>query len=69
MAVLTPPPSASARDRDGRGLARLGRLPRLAGWLRPGRLGMPVFWLILLAFIVVPCACFLLLVEPGTHSV
>jgi iron(III) transport system permease protein len=39
----------------------LGRLPRLAGWLRPGRLGMPVFWLILLAFIVVPCACFLLL--------
>jgi len=25
------------------------------------RLGMPVFWLILLAFIVLPCACFLLL--------
>jgi iron(III) transport system permease protein len=29
--------------------------------LRIGRVGMPVFWLILLAFIVVPCACFLLL--------
>ena len=51
MIVLTPPPEASARDRFGRGLARL----------RVGRLGMPVFWLILLAFIVVPCACFLLL--------
>ncbi|MGD0702565.1 MAG: iron ABC transporter permease [Trebonia sp.] len=54
MTVLTPPPEASARDRNGRGLARFSRL-------RPGRLGMPVFWLILLAFIVVPCACFLLL--------
>jgi iron(III) transport system permease protein len=51
MIVLTPPPKASARDRAGRGLARL----------RLGRLGMPVFWLILLAFIVLPCACFLLL--------
>jgi iron(III) transport system permease protein len=32
-------------------------------WLRagPGRLGMPLFWLILCAFILVPCACFLLL--------
>jgi iron(III) transport system permease protein len=37
-----------------RGRLRLGRL-------QLGRLGMPVFWLILLAFIVVPCACFLLL--------
>jgi iron(III) transport system permease protein len=54
MIVLTPPPEASARDRFGRGLARL-RVGRL------GRLGLPVFWLILLAFIVVPCACFLLL--------
>jgi iron(III) transport system permease protein len=51
MIVLTPPPKASARDRAGRGLARL----------RLGQLGMPVFWLILLAFIVLPCACFLLL--------
>jgi iron(III) transport system permease protein len=40
----------------------LPRLPSwLPSWLRPGRLGLPVFWLILLAFIVLPCACFLLL--------
>jgi iron(III) transport system permease protein len=50
-----PPVKETARDRYGRGLARF------LSWLRPGRLGMPVFWLILLAFIVVPCACFLLL--------
>jgi iron(III) transport system permease protein len=58
LIVLTPPPQASARDRFGRGLARLrrGRLGRVAAGL-----GMPVFWLILLAFIVVPCACFLAL--------
>jgi len=30
-------------------------------WLRPARLGMPVFWLILCAFILLPCACFLVL--------
>jgi iron(III) transport system permease protein len=58
LTVITPPPEASARDRYGRGLARL---PRLPARLRPGRLGMPIFWLILLAFIVAPCACFLLL--------
>jgi iron(III) transport system permease protein len=60
MAVVTPPASPakeSARDRYGRGLARLpGWLPRSAAGL-----GMPLFWLILLAFIVVPCACFLVL--------
>jgi len=50
-----PPVKESARDRSGRGLARF--LSRL----RLGRLGLPLFWLILLAFIVVPCACFLLL--------
>jgi iron(III) transport system permease protein len=58
LTLLTPPPTATARDRYGRGLAWL---PRLPSWPRPGRLGLPVFWLILLAFIVVPCACFLLL--------
>ena len=56
--VLTPSPEAPARDRYGRGLARLSRL---AAGLRPGRLGMPIFWLILVAFIVVPCASFLAL--------
>jgi iron(III) transport system permease protein len=54
MIVLTPPPKASARDRYGRGLARLS-------WLRPSRFGMPLFWLILCAIILAPCACFLLL--------
>jgi len=30
---------------------------------------MPVFWLILLAFIVAPCACFLVLaVSPGCST-
>jgi iron(III) transport system permease protein len=60
MSVVTPPASPakqSARDRYGRGLARL------PGWLlrSAAGLGMPLFWLILLAFIVVPCACFLVL--------
>ena len=60
MTVVTPPaPRESARDRRfGRGLARLSPL---RSWLRVGRLGMPVFWLILCAIILVPCACFLLL--------
>ena len=35
-----------------------GQVP---GWLRPARLGMPLFWLILCAFILLPCAAFLLL--------
>jgi iron(III) transport system permease protein len=30
-------------------------------WLRPARLGMPAFWLVLCAFILLPCLCFLLL--------
>ena len=30
-------------------------------WLRPARLGMPLFWIILCAFILLPCAAFLLL--------
>ncbi|HEY5396423.1 MAG TPA: ABC transporter permease subunit [Trebonia sp.] len=41
----------------------------LRSWLRVGRLGMPVFWLILCAIILVPCACFLLLaVSPRTFD-
>jgi iron(III) transport system permease protein len=33
----------------------------LPSWLRLARLGMPLFWLILCAVILFPCACFLLL--------
>jgi iron(III) transport system permease protein len=33
----------------------------MPSWLRLARLGMPLFWLILCAVILFPCACFLLL--------
>jgi iron(III) transport system permease protein len=58
LIVDTPPAQPakeSARDRHGHGLARS------LSWLRLGRLGLPAFWLILFAIILVPCACFLLL--------
>jgi iron(III) transport system permease protein len=53
-----PPAAALAPGRRG--------APRFSpaggpAWLRPARVGMPLFWLILCAFILFPCACFLLL--------
>jgi iron(III) transport system permease protein len=54
-----------ARPSAGRPAAlRRGLIPAgaLRGVLRPaGRLGMPLFWLLLACFILLPCACFLLL--------
>src|SRR5580692_1876056 len=44
----------------GRGAARFSPAGGPA-WLRPARFGMPTFWLILCAFILLPCACFLVL--------
>jgi iron(III) transport system permease protein len=46
---------------------RTGGLP--APPFPPGRLGMPLFWLLLAAFILAPCACFLLLcISPRLFS-
>ena len=56
-----PPPGAPSAWGGCPPPPMLPRAGRVAARLRPGRLGMPIFWLILLAFIVVPCACFLLL--------
>jgi iron(III) transport system permease protein len=66
----TPPPSSSgeplAGQRGAQGAPPPGGAWRRAGWLRsglprPARLGMPLFWLVLCAFILAPCACFLVL--------
>jgi iron(III) transport system permease protein len=50
----------SALAGGGRGASRL---PPAGGpaWLRPARLGMPAFWLVLCAIILLPCLCFLAL--------
>jgi len=52
----TRPPVSPPAPWPGRRFAPAGRQARL--W--PG-LGMPIFWLILCAFILLPCACFLVL--------
>src|SRR5579863_6526189 len=58
MSLQTTPPSALAAGR--RGASRFSPAGGPA-WLRPARLGMPTFWLILCAIILLPCACFLVL--------
>jgi iron(III) transport system permease protein len=59
--LLPTPPSAllgGRREASRFSPAGGGFGPR---WLRPARLGMPIFWLILFLFILLPCACFLVL--------
>ena len=65
MTTLSTPPSGLAGGR--RGASRFSSAGGGTGygwgpaWLRPARFGMPLFWLLLCAFILAPCACFLLL--------
>ncbi|HEY6497689.1 MAG TPA: ABC transporter permease subunit [Trebonia sp.] len=59
MTSLQTPPSALANGR--RGASRFSPAGGGPAWLRPARLGMPAFWLILCAIILLPCACFLVL--------
>jgi iron(III) transport system permease protein len=62
--ITSQPPTALAAD--GQQVAR--RSYRPAAGLAP-RLGMPLFWLLLAAFILAPCACFLLLaISPRLFS-
>jgi iron(III) transport system permease protein len=56
---LETPPSALTTGR--RAASRFSPAGAGPAWLRPARLGLPVFWLILCAFILLPCACFLVL--------
>ena len=61
---LAPPPTALTVE--GRQAAPRRGLPA-SGFL--ARLGLPLFWLLLAAFILAPCACFLLLaVSPRLFS-
>jgi iron(III) transport system permease protein len=59
LTSLQTPPSALTAGR--RGASRFSPAGGGPAWLRPARLGMPIFWLILCAFILLPCACFLVL--------
>jgi iron(III) transport system permease protein len=56
--LQTPPSALTAGRREASRFSPAGGGP---AWLRPARLGMPIFWLILCAFILLPCACFLVL--------
>lgn len=60
MTTLNPLPGAVVPVRRAPRLSPDGGA-RGPAWLRPARLGMPLFWLILCAIILLPCACFLLL--------
>ncbi|MGH3246868.1 MAG: ABC transporter permease [Trebonia sp.] len=60
MTTLSTPPTGLAVGR--RGASRFSPAGGFGpAWLRPARFGMPLFWLLLCAFILLPCACFLLL--------
>ncbi len=59
MTSTQTPPSALAGRRGARSSSPASGLG--PAWLRPARLGRPAFWLILCAFILLPCACFLAL--------
>jgi iron(III) transport system permease protein len=59
LTSLQTPPSALANGR--RGASRFSPAGGGPAWLRPARFGLPAFWLILCAIILLPCACFLVL--------
>lgn len=59
MTDLQIAPSGLAAGR--RGAPRFSPAGGGPAWLRPARLGMPAFWLVLCAIILLPCLCFLVL--------
>jgi iron(III) transport system permease protein len=61
VTTLNQPPAALVPSRRGASRFSPAGGGHTPAWLRPARFGMPLFWVILCAFILLPCAAFLVL--------
>jgi iron(III) transport system permease protein len=61
LTALNQPPAALVPSRRGASRFSPAGGGYTPAWLRPARFGMPLFWIILCTFILLPCAAFLLL--------